>query len=55
MLFKQVKLKEGILVQFLAAYVLKWKNGICAKAEVGFIEATKKDLEEALKNQDYLE
>jgi len=55
MLFKQVELKEGTLVQFLAAYVLKWKNGICTKPEIGFVEATKKDLEDALKNKDYLE
>ena len=55
MLFKTVELKEGTLVQYLDAYVLKWKNSICTKPELGFVEATKKDLEEALKNEDYLD
>jgi len=55
MLFKEVEIKEGTLVQYLGAYVLKWKNNICTKAEVGFVEATKKDLEEALKNGEYIE
>jgi len=54
MLYKKVELKEGVPVQYLAAYVLKWKNRH-ADPEVGFVEATKKDLEEAVENEDYLE
>ena len=55
MLFKIVELKKGTPVQYLGAYVLRWKNGVCVKPEVGFVEATKEDLEEALKNENYLE
>lgn len=54
MLYKRVELKEGEPVQFLGAYVLKWKNGH-ADPEVGFIEATRKDMEKAIENGDYLE
>ena len=54
MLYRKVELKEGVPVQYLGAYVLKWKNKH-ADPEVGFIEATKKDIEEALKNRNYLE
>ena len=55
MIYKMVELKEGAPVQYLGAYVLRWKSNGCAEPQVGFVEATKKDIKEALKNEDYLE
>jgi len=42
-----VELEEGVLVQWLATYILKWPKGVTP--EVGFVEAEENaDLREAL-------
>lgn len=49
--------KDGDLVQYVGVYVLKWNKivGNTDKPEVAFREATKKEIEETLNNEDYPE
>ena len=44
MLYSKVELDDGVEVQYLGAYVLKWKDGHCSEPEVGFVETGEYDV-----------
>lgn len=45
MLYKRVDLEEGVEVQYLGVYALKWPFDVLGVPEVGFVEAEEKALD----------